>query len=67
MYISMVQSAGAVAYTDCISAEGQVYPNEGPGYDTKQYDGEASVMQKFRNWGVPLHYHRSQVHFGSEW
>ena len=31
------QSAGAVAYTDC-------HPAECPGYDTKQSDGEVSVM-----------------------
>ena len=33
----MAQSAGAVEYTNCI-------PNACPGYDTKQYDGEAPVM-----------------------
>ena len=37
--------AGAVEYTDCISAEGYVTPNECPGYDTKQSDGEVPVMQ----------------------
>ena len=37
-------SAGAVEYTDCISAEGWNTPNEGPGYDTKQSNGEASLM-----------------------
>ena len=28
------QSAGAVEYTDCISAEGYNSPTECPGYDT---------------------------------
>ena len=36
-------SAGAVEYTDSISAE---YP----GYDTKQSDGEALVMLEL--WGI---------------
>ena len=37
----MAQSAGAVEYTDCTSAEGyDPQPNECPGYDTKQSDGE---------------------------
>ena len=40
----MAQLAGAVEYTDCISAEGLNFPNECPRYDTKQSDGEASVM-----------------------
>ncbi len=30
------ESAGAVEYTGCISAEGQDSPNECPGYVTKQ-------------------------------
>ena len=37
----MAQSAGAVEYTNCISADSL---NECPGYDTKQSDGETSVM-----------------------
>ena len=48
IYIYIVQSTGAVEYTDCISAEGQDPTNECPGYDTKQMDmilnGEAVVM-----------------------
>ena len=41
-----VQSAGAVEYTNYISAEGQDIPtlNECPGYDIKQSDGEAPEM-----------------------
>ena len=31
-------------YTDCISVEGQDFPERFPGYDTKLSDGEASVM-----------------------
>ena len=37
----MAQMAGAEEYTDCIS------PNECPGHDTKQSDGEAPVMLEF--------------------
>ena len=47
----MVQSIGAVEYTDSIFAEGQdSFTNECPGYDTKQSDGEVPVMLKF--WGM---------------
>ena len=36
-------------YTDCISA------NKYPGYDTKQSNGEAPVMQEFLGmWSTPL-------------
>ena len=38
------QLAGAVEYTNCISAEGKDSPNKFPGYDTKQSDVEAPVM-----------------------
>ena len=45
----LAQSAGAVEYTDCTSAEG--YPhNKCPGYDTKQSDGEVLVMLEL--WGI---------------
>ena len=40
------QSAGAVEYTNYIFAEGLDSPNKCPGYDTKQSDGEAPVMQE---------------------
>ena len=42
--ISIAQSAGAVEYIDCISAEGYDIPKECPGYNTKQSHGEAPVM-----------------------
>ena len=42
----MSQLAGAVEYTDCISAERYEYP----GYDIKKSDGEAPVMLEL--WGV---------------
>ena len=43
------QSAGAVEYTDCFSAEG--YPtNECSGYDTKQSDGVVPEMLEL--WGM---------------
>ena len=43
---TFAQSAGAVEYTDCTSAEGEdsSLPNECPGYDTKQSDGEVLEM-----------------------
>ena len=42
----MAQSAGSVEYTDYISAEGEDYPNECPGYQTKQSDDEFPLMLK---------------------
>ena len=42
----MVQSAGAIEYTDCISAEGLDSRNDCPRYEIKQSDGEAPVMLK---------------------
>ena len=46
----LAQSAGAVEYTDFISTEGVRPPplNKYPGYDTKQSDGEVSVMLELR-------------------
>ena len=41
---------GAVEYTDSFSAEGQDPPNNRPGYDNKQSDGDVPVMQEF--WGM---------------
>ena len=41
------QSAGAREYTDCTSAERYDSPNECPGYNTKQSDGQALVMLEF--------------------
>ena len=42
----MAQSAGAVEYTDCISAEEKdPFPNECPVYDIKQFDVESPVIQ----------------------
>ena len=46
----LTQSAGAVEYTDSISAEGFDSPNECPRYDTKQSDGEIPVMLEL--WGM---------------
>ena len=46
-WILLVLSAGVAEYTDCISAEGQVSPNDCPNYGTKQSDGEVPVMLKF--------------------
>ena len=44
------QSAAAVEYTDCISAEGWNPHNECPGYDIKQFDGKVPVMLEL--WGM---------------
>ena len=44
----MAQSTGTIEYTDCISAD---FPNEFPGYNTKQSEGEAIVKLEFL--GVP--------------
>ena len=42
----MTQLVGATEYTYCMSTEGQYSPNECPVYDTKQSDGEVSVLQE---------------------
>ena len=48
---NFVQLAGAVEYTDCFSVERvRPHPNECPGYDTKQSDGEVPVMLWL--WGM---------------
>ena len=47
------QSAGAVEYTNCISADGVrpfPSPNECLGYDIKKSDGKALVMLEL--WGI---------------
>ena len=49
------QTAGAVEYIDCISTE--MYnptPNQYPGDDTKQYDGEAPAMEIEGMRSIPL-------------
>ena len=44
-YTYIAQSTGAIEYTNCISAERwEPLHNKSPGYDTKQSDGEASVI-----------------------
>ena len=51
----MAQSAGAVKYIYCISAEEEDSHNKCPGYDTKQSDVEDPVMLKlWGTWGTPL-------------
>ena len=49
----VIQSTGAAEYTDCISAEREDPQNEYLPYDTKQSDGEASVMLELWECGVP--------------
>ena len=45
------QSAGAVEYTDCFSANGvKTHPRRVSGYDTKQSEDEVSVMLEL--WGT---------------
>ena len=44
------QSAGAIEYVDCISAERWDSPNECAEYDTKQSNGEVPVMLEL--WGM---------------
>ena len=46
----LAQSAGAVEYTDCTSAEVKNPTNERPGYGTKQSDDEVPVM--LERWGM---------------
>ena len=46
----LAQSAWAVEYTDCISAEELDPTNECPGYDTKPSDDEVPVMLEL--WGM---------------
>ena len=50
LFLVRAQSAGAVKYTDYISAvRSDPSPNESPGYGTKQSDGEATVMLELWN------------------
>ena len=54
MTLCIAQSAEAVGYTDCTSAEG-LYPlNECLGYDTKQSDGEVPGMLALGNVKHPF-------------
>ena len=46
----MTESAGAVEYTDCFSAEGNDFPIESLGYNSRQFDGQAPVMVEI--WGI---------------
>ena len=49
--LNFAQSAGAVEYSDRFSAEDKnPTPNECPGYDTKQSDGEVPAMLEL--WGM---------------
>ena len=47
------QLAGAVKYTNCISAEGQDSTNKCSGYDIKPFDGKAPVMELWGIWSTP--------------
>ena len=56
------QSAGAIEYTDCFSAEGKDPPLRRVfWYDSKQSDGEAPES------GVTLHCQPFHVHSDPEW
>ena len=51
----MAQLVGASEYIDCISTERQDFPNECPGFDTKQSDSEAPVrLELLRIWNTCL-------------
>ena len=72
MYLEIIyiaQSAGAVEYTDCFSAEGEdPPPNECPGYDSKKSDGGSSNNAgALVQCGVPLIAIASRSHSGPEW
>ena len=49
-HLTVTQSVGAVEYTNCFSADGLELHNESPGYDTKKYNGEVSVILEL--WGM---------------
>ena len=42
--LHLAQSTRTAEYTDCISTKGEDSYNECPGYNTKLFDGEATVM-----------------------
>ena len=46
------QSAGATENADFLSAEEKDSPNEFHGYETKQFHGEAPVLQLWRMWST---------------
>ena len=46
----LAQSAGAVEYTDCTSAEGLYLSYQYLGYDTKQSKGRVTIMLEL--WGM---------------
>ena len=50
--ILIAQSAGDVEYTNYTSTEEWDLPNESPGYDTKESDGEVPVTQEL--WGMRI-------------
>ena len=61
--LCIVQSAGAIRIH--LLQRSKTPPNECPGYDSKQSDGEVPVMHG--EYGAPLHCHFSQVLFGPAW
>ena len=53
-FYKLAQLAGAVKYTNCFSTE-EYLPNECPGYDIKQSDGEVPAMlELWGMWSTPL-------------
>ena len=67
-YEHIAQSAGAVEYTDCISAEGW-YPHPTSVLDMipNNLMMRFQLCWNFGECGVPLYCHRSKVHYGPEW
>ena len=52
-YPATAQSAETVEYTDCITEEGLTLLHEWSGYDIKQSDGEAPVLELWKMWSTP--------------
>ena len=67
LYYLITQSAMAVEYTDCTSAEG-LDPtfNECPDMTLNNLMVRFEQCWSFGEYGVPLHCHRSEVDFGPE-
>ena len=64
----MAQSAGAVEYTDCISAEG-FSQNECPGYNTKQWwdSSNAGVLRNAKYYFIAIALRSTLAQSGSTW
>ena len=52
MSLLRAQSAVAVQYANCISAEGRILSNVCPGYDIKPSDDEVPVLELLGLWST---------------